>query len=80
MEWVLLALFFGYAGQCAHEKRQREFERSERRRQYEEQKEFEAFIASLEGLSPEEKEERWKQRGAAICAIYQCAAVAACVF
>jgi hypothetical protein len=80
MEWVLLALFLGWSGQCASQKRQREWEKAERRRAYEEQKEFEQFIASLEGLSPEAKEAAWKQRGQCIALAAQCAAVAACSF
>lgn len=78
MEWVLLALFLGYSGQCAHEKRQRKWEREERRFQRWQEQELKEFVASLEGLSEEEKAERWKARGVATRAAIVCASAAAC--
>jgi hypothetical protein len=80
MEWVLIALFLGYTGQQAHKKRHRKLERKFQRRQYEEQKEFEAFVASLKDLTPEQREAAWKQRTACIVAAQTCAVVVASSF
>lgn len=74
MEWLLVGLLLGLSAKDC-KRRAREFELAERRRQRAEERELKEFLASLEGLSDQEKAERWKERGAAIAAAYQLAAV-----
>jgi hypothetical protein len=77
MEWFLLGLWMAHT--CAEgKKRAHKAEKAERRRQQEEEREFKEFLASLEGLSEEEKAERWRYRSACIIAANQVASIVAC--
>ena len=76
MEWLLIGLMVGL-GLCESGRRQRAFERAEARRLKAEDEEFRAFIASLQTMTPIERENAWRARAQAVIAANQIAAVVA---